>query len=86
VYHSSDGGSGSAEKTTWEKYLKEERSKVKKTRPEEREEKEENDDVGFDDSFFQHDVTTRVKKNEREIERRRLVLNRGCSILVLLNM
>ena len=66
MYYSSDGGSGGAEKTTWEKYLKErkrkkkeKRSKVKETRPEEGEGKEEdNDNVGFDDLFFQHDITT----------------------------
>ena len=54
------------ERTTWEKYLKEKkqrrkekRSKVKETRPEEEEGKEEDDDnVGFDDPFFQHDITT----------------------------
>ena len=66
MYHSSDSGSGGAEKTTWEKYLKErkrkkkeKRSKVKEIQPEEGDEKEEDDDnVGFDDPFFQHDITT----------------------------
>ena len=66
MLYSSDGGSGGAERTTWEKYLKEKkqrrkekRSKVKETRPEEGEGKEEDDDdVGFDDPFFQHDITT----------------------------
>ena len=67
IYRSSDGGSGGVEKTTWEKYLKErkrkkkeKRSKVKETRSEEGEwkEEEEDDDVGFDDPFFQHDITT----------------------------
>ena len=72
VYHSSDGGSGGAEKTTWEKYLKErkrkkkeKRSKIKETRPEEGEGKEEDDDdVGFDDPFFQHNITTAVSNGE----------------------
>ena len=50
--------------TTWEKYLKEKKqkrkekkSKVKETQLEEGEEKGE-DNVGFDDPFFQHDITT----------------------------
>lgn len=66
MLYSSDGGSGGVERTTWEKYLKEKkqrrkekRSKVKETWPEEGEGKEEDDDdVGFDDPFFQHDITT----------------------------
>ena len=48
--------------TTWEKYLKvkkwkrkEKKSKVKEA---EAGEKEEDDSVGFDDPFFQHDITT----------------------------
>ena len=65
IYRSSDGGSGGVEKTTWEKYLKErkrkkkeKRSKVKEIQPEEGEGKEDdNGDVGFDDPFFQHDIT-----------------------------
>ena len=50
--------------TTWEKYLKvkkqkrkEKKSKVKETQLE-AEEKGEDDGVGFDDPFFQHDITT----------------------------
>ena len=75
MYHSSDGESGGVEKTTWEKYLKErkrkkkeKRSKVKETQPEEREGKEEDDDddVGFDDPFFQHDITTATVVSNRE--------------------
>ena len=67
MLYSSGSGSGGAERTTWEKYLKEKkqrrkekRSKVKlETRPEEGEGKDEDDDdVGFDDPFFQHDITT----------------------------
>ena len=51
--------------TTWEKYLKvkkqkrkEKRSKVKEIQLEAGEEKGEDDSVGFDDPFFQHDITT----------------------------
>ena len=47
MYHSSGGGSGGVEKTTWEKYLKErkrkkkeKRSKVNEIQPEEGEGKE----------------------------------------------
>ena len=65
MYHSSDGGSGGAEMTTWEQYLKErkrkkkeKRSKIKEIQLEEGEGKEDdNGDVGFDDPFFQHDIT-----------------------------
>ena len=62
---------GSVDETTWQKYLKEKkqrrkekRSKVKETRLEleegegEKKEGEDNSSVGFDDPFFQHDITT----------------------------
>ena len=62
---------GGVDETTWQKYLKEKkqrrkekRSKVKETWLEleksevEEKEGEENSSVGFDDPFFQHDITT----------------------------
>ena len=56
---------GVADKTPWEKYLKvkkqsrkEKRSKVKETPLKDGEERGGDDIIGFDDPFFQHDVTT----------------------------
>ena len=61
ICSSDDGG---VDETTWQKYLKEKKqrrkekkSKVKETESEEKE-GEDNNSVGFDDPFFQHDITT----------------------------
>ena len=60
ICSSDDGG---VDETTWQKYLKEKKqrrkekkSKVKETESEEKE--EDDSSMGFDDPFFQHDITT----------------------------
>ena len=69
------GGRGDGNETTWERYIKEKRQRKKEKKSKvkgaaaasgEGEEEEEEEGDGFDDPFFQHDVTTATAVSGRD--------------------